>query len=315
MNKLIDKKKIVMCGNHIGGKGIIEYLLKNGIQFDCFVILSREQSEKYSVSGFYDYSVLAKEYKIDIYYPKRFDLKDEKDIEFFKKKKFDLMLQGGWQRIFSKEILNTLKYGAIGMHGSSNFLPRGRGRSPFNWSLIEGKKRFIYQFFFLKPGKDDGDVFHFEQFDINEYDDIETLYFKGEIVSKKTLLEYIPKILNGNVKTKNQVGDSTHYNKRTPQDGLIRFKEMEIDVVFNLVRAVTHPYPGAFCYIKNEKIFIWRAQIFDRNLKYPDAEYGEVVEIFKNRFVVNCLGGLLLVNDYEHTNDKIIKLGDIFELE
>ena len=36
MNKLIDKK-IVMCGNHVGGKGIIEYLLKNGIQFDCFL--------------------------------------------------------------------------------------------------------------------------------------------------------------------------------------------------------------------------------------------------------------------------------------
>ena len=92
-------------------------------------------------------------------------------------------------------------------------------------------------------------------------------------------------------------------------------KEMEIDMIFNLVRAVTRPYPGSFCYIKKEKIFIWKAQIFDRILKYPDAEYGEVVEIFKNRFVVNCLGGLLLINDYEYLNDKIVKLGDILELE
>jgi methionyl-tRNA formyltransferase len=313
MNKETDTK-IVMCGNHIAGKGIVEYLLKNGIQFDCFVILSPEQEEKYSVSGYYDYSSLAKEYSIDIYYPKRFDLKDKEDIEFFKKNRFDLLLQGGWQRLFPEEVIKTLSYGAIGMHGSSDFLPRGRGRSPFNWSLIEGKKRFIYHLFFIKPGKDDGDVFYYEQFDINEFDDIETLYFKGEIVAKKALLEYIPKIANNNVTTREQVGKESYYCKRTADDGMVSFQDMDIDIIYNLIRAVTHPYPGAFCFINKRKIFIWKAQIFDRCLKYHNARYGEIVEIFNDRLLVNCLGGLLLINEYECNNHRLINVGDLLEI-
>jgi methionyl-tRNA formyltransferase len=30
--------------------------------------------------------------------------------------------------------------------------------------------------------------------------------------------------------------------------------------VYNLIRAVTHPYPGAFTFIEGKKLFIWKAE-------------------------------------------------------
>ena len=49
-------KGLVMCGNHIGGKPIIEGLLKAGYTFDYFVCLKPAQAKKYKVSGYYDYN-------------------------------------------------------------------------------------------------------------------------------------------------------------------------------------------------------------------------------------------------------------------
>ena len=304
----VSNAKFVMCGVHIGGKEVVETLLKNGFKFEYFVIMSPEQSKKFNISGYYDYSEMAKENNIPIYYPKSYSLKDEEDLAFFEDNKFDLLIQGGWQRLFPDAVLSFLKIGAIGIHGSSEFLPRGRGRSPYNWSIIEGKKRFILHFFLIKPGIDDGDIFHFEQFEINEFDDINTMYHKGAILTKRAYLEFIPKLLSNELKMLPQKGKATYYPKRTPEDGKIDFESMDVDQIYNLIRAVTYPYPGAFAIIKGKKIMIWKATIFDRYIKYPQNSYGEVVEIFDNGFIVNCLSGLLFVHEYDF--DCIICIGE-----
>ena len=48
----------------------------------------------------------------------------------------------GWQRLIPDNILSSTKIGIFGMHGSSEGLPKGRGRSPLNWSLILNYKYF-----------------------------------------------------------------------------------------------------------------------------------------------------------------------------
>jgi len=139
MNK---KSNIVFCGSHIGGKSILPYLVEH-FNVSHVVCLNPEQSKQYNVSGYYDFTSLAKEYGLPVYYPKKYTLTEKEDEEFFLDNKFDLLVQGGWQRLFPPPVLESLSIGALGLHGSSDFLPKGRGRSPLNWSLIEGKKRFF----------------------------------------------------------------------------------------------------------------------------------------------------------------------------
>ncbi|MBS1258699.1 MAG: Bifunctional polymyxin resistance protein ArnA [Candidatus Scalindua arabica] len=296
-------KKIVMCGSHTGGAPAIRSLLSEGYQFQYFVCLTPEQSERYCISGYYDYSEIARDYGIPVYHPETYSLKSKEDEKFFKDNKFDLLIQGGWQRLFPENILAALTIGAIGIHGSSDFLPKGRGRSPLNWSLIEDKKRFIMHLFLIKSGVDDGDVFDFTTFDINEFDDIETLYFKYAIVYKKLMLRSLPGLLQGSFTAFPQNGEPSYYARRTQSDGLIDWETMDVWQIYNFTRAQTKPYPGAYAFMNGKKYTIWKCRIFDTRLTYKKAQYGECVEEFEGKMIINCRGGLLLLDEFEVCED------------
>jgi len=290
---------LVMCGNHIAGEPVVRGLLQAGIRFDWFVCPAPDQHEQAQVAGYHDYAPLAEEHGIPLYRPHTFSLRSARDIAFFREHGFALLIQGGWQRLFPEEVLATLRFGAIGIHGSADYLPKGRGRSPMNWSLIEGRRRFVMQLFLIRAGIDDGDVIDAEMFDITPFDDIETLYYKYSIVSRDMHLRTIPKLLAGEVHARPQVGRPTYYRKRTPEDGEIEWEEMDVYEVYDFVRAQTRPYPGAFGTIDGAPYRIWRCRPFDTRLTYPNAGYGSIVERFGQHLIVNCRGGLLLLDDYE----------------
>lgn len=292
-------KRIVMCGCTQAGAILVTALIESGVQFSHFVVLTPEQGRKHSVSGYEDLRRVADRYGIPVYIPKTYSLTDPTDIAFFRDGKFDLLIQGGWQRLFPAAVLDALSIGAVGAHGSADFLPKGRGRSPLNWSLIEGRSRFLLHLFLIKPGVDDGDVFAINDFDITPFDDIETLYLKVGISVRNMLLDRLADLLAGRVTVQPQVGEPSYYPKRTPDDGRIDWEGMDLQQIYNFVRALTRPYPGAFGPVDGRTLRIWRARPFDTRLTYPGAGYGAVVERFGDRLLVNCRGGLLLIEDYE----------------
>jgi methionyl-tRNA formyltransferase len=299
LRALTSRKRIVMCGCAEVGVNLVTALLQAGMQFAHFVVLSPAQGRKYAVSGYADFRPLAEQYGIPVRIANSYALDEPDDIAFFQEQKFDLLIQGGWQRLFPESILDTLSIGAIGAHGSADFLPKGRGRSPLNWSLIEGRKRFLLQLFLMRPGIDDGDVFAVEDFDITPFDDIETLYLKVAIAARRLLLRHLPDLLAGRAVFRAQVGEPSYYAKRTPADGRIDWESMDVHQIYDFIRAQTRPYPGAFGTVGGDTLRIWKARPFDTRLDYPGAAYGAVVERFGPRMVVNCRGGLLLVEDYE----------------
>ena len=296
-------KKIVVCGCTDFGYEIVDFLLTNGVNISHLVSLSPEQAIQYKVSGYKSFEPLSTKYGIPIYYPKLYSMK-ETDSDFFEKEKFDLLLVCGWQRLIPDKILETIKICGIGSHGSSELLPKGRGRSPVNWSIIEGKKQFILQLFILTPEIDDGDIVYHETFDINEWDTCKTIYYKTSIVMKRSLLKLIPSIFSNNFSRIPQSGEPSFYPKRTPEDGLIDWNK-PLKEIHDFVKALTKPYPGAFSFIDKQKIMIWEAQPFDRKITFSDAKLGEIVEKFSTGdFVVKCSDGTLLITDYEGVINK-----------
>ena len=308
LNNMQDQR-IVMCGMHETGWEVLRSLLENKRKISYIVTIDKDTALKANASGYKPFQDLAQKFDVPIHFLKTYNMKDPDDIAFFERENFDLLIQGGWQRLFPEEILSTLNIGAIGMHGSSEFLPKGRGRSPINWTLIEGKRRFILQFFLIKPGVDDGDVFHYEIFDVNEWDDCRTLYYKNSIITKSVYFEWIPKLLKGEFSLAPQIGKATYYPKRTVEDGRIDWTKSVYDI-HNFVRALTKPYPGAFTFLDGQRVNIWKAQPFDTRIAYPIAVEGEIVEVFSTGdFLVNCNSGLLLVTQYDHTG----QVGQVFE--
>ena len=293
--------KIVICGCTEAGFETLEFLLEQNITISYIVSLDNKQAKRWNVSGYCSFEKLSKKYNIPIYYPKSYSLKEKEDLDFFQHHSFDLLILGGWQRLIPDNILSTLKIGGVGVHGSSEMLPKGRGRSPVNWSLIEGKNKYILQLFLMTPGIDDGDILDYQTFDINKWDTCRTLYYKISIVQKQKLLELIPKLIKNEFKRIPQTGEPTFYPKRTPDDGLINWNQTS-EKLYDFIRAITKPYPGAFSYLDNKKIKIWKAQPFDNKITYDQNKVGQIVEIFSSGdFVVNCYTGSLLVTEYDGT--------------
>jgi methionyl-tRNA formyltransferase len=293
--------RLVMCGNHVGGVPVIRGLLDSGFRFEWFVCQSPEQAAEAGVSGYFDYRPLADEFGIPTYTVKSFSLKHDDDVAFFREHQFDVLVQGGWQRLFPEDVLQSLRIGAIGVHGSADFLPKGRGRSPLNWSLIEGRRRFIMHLFLIEPGPDDGPVFDVETFDITDFDDIETLYIKYSIVLRRMHIRSLPRLLNGEFEPIPQRGTPSYYPKRTAADGRIDWEELDVWQIYNAVRAQTRPYPGAYADIGGVTYRIWRCRPFDTRIAYPEAAYGECVERSDGKMIINCRGGLLILDEYEPT--------------
>ena len=105
--------------------------------------------------------------------------------------------------------------------------------------------------------------------------------------------------------TRPQSGEESYYPKRSPEDGRIDWSK-SVFAIHDLVRGVTRPYPGAFSFLGEEKVFFWRVQPSDTRITNSDARAGEIAECFHTgEFVVKCYSGLLLVRDYEAENGSV----------
>ena len=291
--------RLVMVGCHELGAFLLPRLAAAGIRPVVLVTIPPTLAAQNQVAGYSDLRPLAGSLGIDVHEARTYSLTDQADVAFFRDGQFDLLIQGGWQRLIPAAILETLRVGAVGVHGSPDLLPKGRGRSPLNWSIIEGRRRFILQFFLMTEGVDDGPIFDAADMDITSFDTIRTLYYKNALLTARVLSRSIPALLTGTAPLRPQVGTPSFFQKRSPADGRIDWETMDVWQIHDLVRALTRPYPGAFGTLDSGVQRIWRAQVFDTRIVYPESPYGSVVERFGDALVVNCRGGLLLVEEYE----------------
>lgn len=277
--------------------------LKNSIDISCVITIAPEIGKKNQVADYVDVNEYCERKKVDCYIAKSYDLKSEIDIDTFKKMKLDIAFVIGWQRLIPKEVLQTFSIGVFGMHGSTDDLPIGRGRSPMNWGIIEQRKHFFTNIFRYDPGVDSGDILDTFVFSIQLNDTSETMHYKNVLAMKTLILKNIDKLINGDIILKKQKDSlPTYYPKRTPEDSLIDWNK-DIFQLDAFIRAVTKPFNGAFSFINSQKIIILRASVFETDLVdfgYRNTQYGTIVEVYPSRkFLISCRGGLLIIHDYK----------------
>ncbi|MBK67509.1 MAG: hypothetical protein CMP22_05190 [Rickettsiales bacterium] len=319
------KRKVAV----FGCKNTTAYLIKELRKFtnvDALITLAPDHSESENVAGYEDLSYLKSEIP-NFYQVKKYNLKSKEDQDYIKSLDLDIAFVAGWQRLLPADVLNMLSIGAFGMHGSSQNLPKGRGRSPMNWSLIEGREHFYTNLFRYNPGVDDGAVVGCIKFSILENDTAETLHYKNTTSMVQLIKENIDGLLDGTIELQPQQEEgATYYPKRTPKDSIIDWRN-DIHAIDRHIRAVAHPFNGAFSYMNDKKVIIWRASIFrtdEERHSWQSEPVGKVVSIFPSgKFLIRAKGGLLIVHEYEvEDNSSIIEdemlisdVNDIHEFE
>jgi UDP-4-amino-4-deoxy-L-arabinose formyltransferase/UDP-glucuronic acid dehydrogenase (UDP-4-keto-hexauronic acid decarboxylating) len=222
----------------------------------------------------------------------------------------------GWQRLIPQDLLERFSVGVFGMHGSSRNLPYGKGRSPMNWALIEGRKWFHTNLFKYQPGVDDGPIVDTYTFSINLCDTAETMHYKNTLAMCHLIKSNLEALVNGKKKTHPQsiVDGESFYPKRKPSDGIIDWRD-DIYNIERLIRAVTKPFSGAFGFLEGKEIIIFRGSIFYTDVeKHPfiNSTFGEILDVFpNNKFLVRCSGGVMIIHDYK--GDKPVS-GEVFDV-
>ncbi len=295
-------KKIAVFGCKTTTRFLLESLAEK-FTISHLITIDENLGEKNKVADYCDLKNLANKLNVGFYSAKSYGLKDAEDIEKINAMKLDLAFVAGWQRLIPDEILQNIPIGVFGMHGSSMDLPLGRGRSPMNWSIIEDRKFFYTNLFRYDAGVDSGDILDTFLFSIRGDDNAETMHFKNTLAMKHLILKNISKLLENDFTLKKQKEiEPTYYPKRNPSDSLIDW-ERDIFYIEKHIRAVTRPFNGAYSFIENEKVEIYRAAIFETDLVdfgFKNEPFGKIVEVFPNgKFLVRCRSGLLLVHEYE----------------
>src|ERR1700674_5831960 len=164
-----------------------------------------------------------------------------------------------YRHLIPESVLELASQGAFNLHPS--LLPAYRGRAPVNWVLVNGERETGVTLHHMVARADAGDIVGQRAGAIDDSDDALTLYRKLVPLGVELVEDLHPKIVAGNPpRRKVDISKGSYLGRRKPEDGRIDWR-WPARRIFNLVRAVTHPYPGAFCFASGRKLLVWEASI------------------------------------------------------
>jgi len=205
----------------------------------------------------------------------------------------DFLFSFYFREIIGPEVLGLARRGALNLHGS--LLPRYRGRCPVNWVLINGERETGVTLHYMEVRPDRGDIVAQRAVPIADDDTALSLNRKLGEAARALLREAYPLLAAGTApRIPQDHARATSFGGRRPEDGRIAWHQ-PARRLYDLIRAVTAPYPGAFTTYRGERLFVWWARPLDLGPRVGAP--GEVVEIRPGAGVVVAAGSGALLLD------------------
>jgi len=195
----------------------------------------------------------------------------------------DLIFSFYYRELLPREILLLPRLGAFNIHGA--LLPKYRGRAPVNWAVLEGETRTGATLHHMTERADAGDIVDAEAVPIGPDETSIEVQRKVVGAAVRVLARQLPALKAGTAPRRSQYPSQAFTRgRRSPEDGKIDWNQ-PAKRVHDLVRAVTHPFPGAFTDTFPEKTWIWKTGL--PGLSAHDAYPGQPF-VHENRLMVCC---------------------------
>jgi methionyl-tRNA formyltransferase len=152
-----------------------------------------------------------------------------------------------YSMILDSEILAIPPLGAINIHGG--LLPSHRGANVLNWVLIEGETTTGVTAHYMTAGIDEGDIIYQLSAPILGEDTAATLKQRLDAQGFEMLKRIRSELNAGRTlpRVPQDPAQARYFRRRRPEDGRIDWAAMSDRQVFNLIRALVNPWPGAYC--------------------------------------------------------------------
>jgi methionyl-tRNA formyltransferase len=195
----------------------------------------------------------------------------------------------GCRILIPRSIYEIPPLGMLALHDS--LLPHYRGFAPLNWAILNGEKQTGVTLFYLSETMDGGDIVSQKAVPIGPSDTAPEVYERVCQATVDLVLEACPLLASGvapRIRQDYRIGSFTC--SRAPIDGEIDWTRSTA-AIFNQVRALAWPYPGAFTFYEGRKLMIWRAAPLDPPPCYVGRVPGRVVAVSRESGEIQILTG------------------------
>jgi len=251
----------------------------------------------------------ALEHNLNILQPEK--LKNPEFLEQLKSLHADLQVVVAF-RMLPEVVWNMPRMGTINLHGS--LLPQYRGAAPINWAVINGEKETGVTTFKLQHEIDTGNILLQESFSIGENETAGEVHDRMKEIGAKLLVKTVSGIADGTLKETPQTSvidkqatvTESRFLKHAPkiftEDCKIDFTK-SVEEVHNLIRGLS-PFPGAFTYLKDKMLKIFRSEKEISIDQTDPAGHGQYETDGKSFLKFACKEGYILIKELQMEGKK-----------
>jgi len=222
----------------------------------------------------------------------------------------DVVIVLGWPQLVRSAALAVPRVGTIGAHPS--LLPHNRGRAPIPWTLIRGERETGSSLLWLADDPHAAQLIDQRPIAVTPYDTCATLYEKVAAANRDMLLGLLPRLRAGE-RPARPLPPPTEpmLPRRGRADDRVDWRR-PATAVYDQVRALTRPHPGAFSTLEGRRWLIWRAALSPATLPAGAVPAGEVLgpvvspEVSACGQAVACGAGSVVLLEVEREDRAVI---------
>lgn len=256
------KPRAVVFAYHNVGVRCLRVLLARGV--DVALVITHEDNPAERI-WFGSVAQVAAEHGIETIMPS--DLAGAAVREAIARARPDFIFSFYYRHMLPADMLALAPRGAYNMHGS--LLPKYRGRVPINWAVLNGETETGATLHEMSIKPDAGAIVAQTSVPILPDDTAQEVFDKVTVAAEQTLWRVLPALLAGEAPhLPNDLARGSYFGGRKPEDGRIDWSRPAQEV-YNLIRAVAPPYPGAFTDIGPDRFIIARARLAGVEARCP----------------------------------------------
>mgnify|MGYP000383282970 CR=1 FL=1 len=304
--------RIGWMSHHVEGIKPLKAVLAAKFPIEAIVTLQDDLMAK--KSGAADFASIATEYDVPLHHVR--NANDPDSVELLNGLNLDVLFVIGWSQILHPPALRSAKLGCFGAHAS--LLPSNRGSAPINWALIKGQTQTGNTLMRLSEEVDAGDIVDQRAISISLFDNVATLYDRVAETNCEMILKLLTELAEDKVIQAQPQNDdgSCLLPRRRPEHGLLDWAQ-PAGKVYDFIRALTRPYPGAFSGANGTRKLIWRSALLPLTgcLAEPGTVLGRIVSDREDAcgLVVACSDGAVVVLEIEDVDGKTLSGRELAE--
>ncbi len=244
---------------------------------------------------------LALAHGIEVRTPLNF--KEEADKQAFIDLKPSLFIVVAYGIILPDDIINAPTFGSINVHGS--LLPKYRGAAPIQRALLDGESETGVSIMKIAHALDAGDVYTKARLKIEDDDTSGSLFEKLATLGAKTLVESVPLICEGKLRSSSQnEAEATYAKKLSKDEAPLNFKDTASALCLK-IRGL-NPWPIATLSHNGTTYKVFAAKRYDKS-----GNCGEILECNRDGIIIACLDGSICIEQIQAPGHKRVNAADL----